>query len=103
MATNGTNGVSFYPRDHVRIALEHDEVSVNGSWHEASVSKKLDSGEKLSALIPVRLLGPDKSSMPAQVLTVEGDKVLLALPVGNEGGSTWGIPRDELAKMLVKH
>ena len=103
MAMNATNGISFYPREHVHIALALDEVSVKGSWHEASVSKKLDSGEKLRALIPVRMLGPDKSSMPAQVLTVQGDKVLLALPVGNDGGSTWGIPRDELAKMLVKH
>ena len=103
MAMNGTNDMDFYPRDYVRIALEPGEVSVNGNWHEASVSKKLDSGEKLSALIPVRLLGPDKSSIPAQVLTIQGDRVLLALPVGNEGGATWGVPKNELAEMLVKN
>ena len=102
MATNGTNGMSFYPRDHVRIALGPNEVSVNGSWHEASVSKKLSNGERLSALIPVGLLPDDQSSMPAQVLTVQGDKVFLALPVGNDGGTTWGIPANELAEMLAK-
>ena len=102
MVTNETDPMNFYPRTHIRIALKPEEVSVNGSWHEASVSKKLASGDKLTALVPVSLLGPNKSWLPAQVLTVEGDHVFLALPVGNEGGSTWRILRGELAAMLVK-
>ena len=102
MATDGADRLSFRPRTRVHIGLTPEEVSVNGSWHEAAVSKKLDSGEELTALVPVSLLGPGNAWFPAQVLAMEGDQVILALPVGNDGTNTWSIPGGELAKMLVE-
>ena len=91
----------FYPREQLKISLTSDEVDIPGSWHEASVCKKLGNGVVLEASVPVHVLGQNNSWVPALVLGMENDTVFLALPVGNEGGETWGIPINELSGMLA--
>ena len=61
MTTNRT----FIPREHLRIALSKEEISVVDGWHEASVTKVLNSGEKLVAWVPLHSLGDDQSWVPS--------------------------------------
>ena len=90
-------------RANLKIKLDPARVKVQAPiWpHETVIS--VDIGDtKYEAMIPTMSLPDDHSYVPAQRVGRIGDKLVIVLPVGNDGTTKWLIPEDELDRVLVK-
>lgn len=85
----------------LKIRLAPGCVGIHPLGHEAAVV--VDDGEnRYSAWVPAHTLGEDHQYLPAQRVGRIGNLALIALPVGNDGATTWRIPEDRLAGLLFE-
>ena len=90
-------------RTNLKIRLDPANVKVQAPvWpHETVIS--VDIGDaKYEAMVPTMSLPEDHSYVPAQKVGRIGDKLVIVLPVGNDGATKWLIPEGELNSVLVK-
>ena len=90
-------------RTNLKIRLDPTRVKVQAPiWpHETVIS--VDIGDtKYEAMIPTMSLPEDHSYVPAQKVARIGDKLVIVLPVGNDGATKWYIPENELDSVLIK-
>lgn len=90
-------------RTYLKIRLDPARVKVQAPiWpHETVIS--VDIGDATyEAMIPTMSLPEDHSYVPAQKVGRVGNKLVIVLPVGNDGTTRWHIPENELDSVLVK-
>ena len=89
-------------RAYLKIRLDPERVKVQAPiWpHETVIS--VDIGDaKYEAMIPTMSLPEDHSYVPAQKVGRMGNKLVIVLPVGNDGTTYWYVPEDEIHQVLV--
>lgn len=90
-------------RELLKIRLDPKRVKVQAPiWpHETVISVDI-GGRTYEAMIPTMSLPEDHSYVPAQRVGRKGDKIVVVLPVGNDGTTWWRIPEEYLDSALVK-
>ena len=90
-------------RTYLRIRLDPARVKVQAPiWpHETVISVDIGDTE-YEAMVPTMSLPEDHSYVPAQKVGRMGDKLVIVLPVGNDGTTKWLVPENELDSVLVK-
>lgn len=91
------------PRAWCKIRLDPARVKVQAPvWpHETVISVDI-GGKTYEAMIPTDSLPEDHSYVPGQRIGKLGDKVVVVLPVGNDGTTYWRIPEDQLGSVQIK-
>ena len=91
------------PRAWCKIRLDPARVKVQAPvWpHETVISVDI-GGKTYEAMIPTHSLPEDHSYVPGQRVGKRGNKVVVVLPVGNDGTTKWLIPEDELGSVQVE-
>lgn len=85
----------------LKIRLAPNCVGIHPLGHEAAVV--VHDGENCySAWVPAHALGENNRYLPVQRVGRIGNLALIALPVGNDGATTWRIPEDRLAGLLFE-
>ncbi len=90
-------------RAYLKIRLDPAQVKVQAPiWpHETVISVDI-ADTKYEAMVPTISLPEDHSYVPAQKVGRIGNKLVIVLPVGNDGTTKWLIPENELDVVLVK-
>lgn len=89
------------PRVDLKIRLDPDCVAIHPLGHEAAIEVG-DGDNRYSAWVPTHTLGEGHQYVPAQQVGQIGNLALIALPVGNDGATTWRIPEDRLPGLLFE-
>ena len=91
------------PRAWCKIRLDPGRVKVQAPvWpHETVISVDI-GGDTYEAMVPTHSLPEDCSFVPAQRIGRVGDRVVVVLPVGNDGTTYWRIPEGELGGVQVE-
>ncbi len=94
----------FVLEERVQLKIRLDPANVKQGIalpHETVI--RLNIGDtKYEAMIPTTSLPADHTYVPAQKVGRIGDKLVIVLPVGNDGTTYWHIPEDKLDSVLVK-
>ncbi len=88
-------------RVDLKIRLAPDAVAIHPLEHEAAIVV-YDGDSRYSAWVPTHTLGEGYQYVLAQRVGRLGNLALIALPVGNDGATTWRIPEDRLAGLLFE-
>ena len=88
-------------RTYLKIRLDPDNVKKTIWPHETVIFVHIGD-TKYQAMVPTMSLPEDHSYVPAQKVGRVGNKLVIVLPVGNDGTTKWRIPEDELDSILVK-
>ena len=86
---------------YIKIKLAPDCVGLHPLGHEAVVVVN-DGDDRYSAWVPTHTLGKDYAYVPGRYVGRVGNLALVALPVGNDGATTWRIPEDRLPGLLFE-
>lgn len=86
---------------HLRIALNPGEAELSFFDHDTIIVKEI-GGETFEAMVPTHTMGENLSSVPVAYAGKVDDRVILYLPVSNEGRPTWVFPEKYLKDLLVK-
>ena len=85
---------------NMKIALQPGEAKISPMGHDTVIIKKI-GGETFRALVPTHTLDENLSSVPVAYAGHDGDRVILYLPISNEGRPTWTFPEKYLADILT--
>ena len=86
---------------YLKIRLDPEFVAIHPLGHEAALEVH-DGDARYSAWVPTHTLGEGYQYLPGQYVGRVGNLALVALPVGNDGATTWRIPEDRLAGLLFE-
>ena len=86
---------------YIKIRLEPDCVGLHPLGHEAVVVVN-DGDDRYAAWVPTHTLGKDYAYVPGRYVGRVRNLALVALPVGNDGATTWRIPEDRLPGLLFE-
>ena len=88
-------------RTPIKIRLTPEGVKETPWPHETVIFVKIGDAH-FEAMVPTLSLSEDRTFVTAQQVGRIGDKVVVVLPVGNDGTTYWRIPEDEIHQVLVE-
>ena len=88
-------------RQYLKIRLEPENVKETHMSHETIIYVNVGD-TRYEAVVPTLSLGEDNAYVPAQVVGERDGKLVVVLPVGNDGTTYWNIPGDEIYQVLVE-
>ena len=94
-------GSWHYRPGHFRIALNPGEAELSFFDHDTIIVKEI-GGETFEAMVPTHTMGENFSSVPVTYAGKVGDRVILHLPVSNDGRHTWVFPEKYLKDLLAE-
>ena len=86
--------------EQIKIALQPNEAKLHPLGNDVFIIKYID-GQRFDALVPTWTVGDDLASVPAAAVGEVDDKVILYLPVSNEGRPRWDITKQQLADIKI--
>ena len=88
-------------RTYLKIRLDPLNVKQTVLWPHETVIRLEIGDTKYEAMIPTMSLPEDHTYVPAQQVGRIDDKLVIVLPVGNDGTTYWHIPEDQIHEVLV--
>ena len=90
-----------YRPGYFRIALNPGEAELSFFDHDTIIVKEI-GGETFEAMVPTHTMGENFSSVPVTYAGKVGDRVILHLPVSNDGRHTWVFPEKYLKDLIAE-